>query len=72
MSFPNYIAKTKAIAELQSKTGRGRRIVENAMDALEEKGRIHIEPDPFDKRILRMSLEDMELVRRVLMGEEPV
>ncbi|MBA3823868.1 MAG: hypothetical protein H0X24_08220 [Ktedonobacterales bacterium] len=70
MSSPNYIAKTRAVIELQSKTGKGRRIIENAMAVLEEAGRIHIEPDPFDKRIFRISLVDMDLVRRVLMGEE--
>ncbi len=67
---PGYISKTKAVTELQAKTGRGRRVVENVMAALEETGRIHILPDPIDKRILRLSLEDMELVRRVLMEEE--
>ncbi len=70
MSSPNYVAKTRAIAELQSKTGKGRRVIENVMNDLEAKGRIRIEPDPYDRRIQRMLLVDMELVLRVLMGED--
>ena len=70
MSSPNYTAKTRAIAELQSKTGKGRRVIENVMDDLQAKGLIIIEPDPYDKRIQRIRATDVELVLRVLMGED--
>ena len=72
MSSPTYIPKTKAIAQLQAETGRGRRIIENAIEKLTEADRIHITEDPLDGRILRMTIDDYELLQRVVRGEEPI
>ena len=72
MTSPNYMTKTGAVTLLMGETGRGRRFIENALDALVAAGRIKIERDTFDTRVWRISVEDVELVRRVLKGEEQV
>ena len=71
MSSPNFLQKTRAVNLLMEELGCGRRVVENAMNKLEESGRIKIERDQYDTRVLRISLEDIERVRRAIKGEDP-
>jgi hypothetical protein len=61
-----YVTKGQAVSIVNLETGRGRRVIENMMDALVAQGRISILPDPLDKRSFRVSRTDVDTVIQVI------
>jgi len=61
-----YVTKGQAVSIVNLETGRGRRVIENMMDALVAQGRITIHSDPLDKRSFRVSRTDVDTIIQVI------
>jgi hypothetical protein len=64
-----YVTKYQAIMLITLETGYGRYIIERKMDELLNKGVIHLEEDPADRRKYRLPRPEIELIIKALRGE---
>ncbi len=64
-----FVNKSQAMSIITVETGFGRRVIEKAMDALEQEGRIKVYVSP-NSHSVRMRRSDVDVIIRYLKGEE--
>jgi hypothetical protein len=64
-----FVSKTQAISIVSVETGFGRRVIEKAMDTLEQAGRIKIHVPP-EGHAIRIRRSDVDVIIRYLKGED--
>jgi len=64
-----FVSKSQAMSIITVETGFGRRVIEKAMDTLEQAGRIKIHIPP-EGHAIRIRRGDVDVIIRYLKGEE--
>ena len=65
-----YMGKLEAIDLLRNEFHTSRHTVDKKWNELKAQGKVHELPDPLDGRRLRISVEDLDIMRRALRGED--